>query len=61
MAKAMEKHDNMVKVEDVLAILDKVTDDLMIEDAADGFDSGYNNGICAVYSRLSDTLLSMTE
>lgn len=52
-------HDKMVKIDNILAILEKVTDDVMIEDASEGFDLGYNNGICAVYDRLKEVLISM--
>jgi len=57
----MNKQDKKICVDDVLAILEKVTDKLMIEDAADGFDSGYNNGICAVYDRFKEAIISMSE
>lgn len=48
-----KKNDKMVNIDDVLACID----DMEIEDAADGFDSGYNNGIYAVYDKIVEVFV----
>lgn len=56
-AELKEKKDNMVNIDDVLACLDG----LDIERPAEGFDSGYNNGISAAYNKIVEVFVEKEE
>ncbi len=53
----MTKYNKMVSLDIVLEIIDK----LEIKDAADGFDSGYNNGVCAAYDAIVERFVTKEE